>query len=69
MVRTSLAIEREVDDIRSIWDMSVGAKRKENQSSSNSGKKQKISIPLGFQRWGCDYQGQGLVGLLPDQDR
>ena len=39
MVRTSLAIEREVDDTQSIRDMSAVAKRKENQSSSNSGKK------------------------------
>ena len=38
-VRTSLAIEREVDDTRSIQDMGVGAERKENQSSSNFGKK------------------------------
>ena len=48
MVRTSLAIEREVDDIRSIRDIGDGAKRKENQSSSNSGKKQNTSIPRGF---------------------
>ena len=48
MVRTSLAIEREVYDTRSIRDMGVIAKRKENQSSSNSGKKQKTSIPRGF---------------------
>ena len=48
MVRTSLAIEREVDDTRSIRDMGADAKRKENQSSYNSGKKQKTSIPLGF---------------------
>ena len=48
MVRTSLAIEREVDDTRSIRDMGAGAKRKENQSSYNSRKKQKTSIPLGF---------------------
>ena len=39
MVRTSLAIEREIDDTRSIRDMGIGAKRKENQSSFNSGKK------------------------------
>ena len=57
MVRTSLAIEREVDDTRSIRDMGVGAKRKENQSSYNLGKKQKTSIPRGFQRLGRDYQG------------
>ena len=49
MVRTSLAIEREVYDTRSIWDMGTGAK-KENQFSSNSGKKKKTSIPQGFQR-------------------
>ena len=59
MVRTSLAIEREVDDTQSIRDMGVGAKRKENRSFSNLGKKQKTYIPQGFQRWGHDYQGQG----------
>ena len=57
MVRTSLAIEREVDDIRNIRDIGDGAKRKENQSSSNSGKKQKTSIPRGFKGWGRGYQG------------
>ena len=35
MVRTSLAIEREVDDTHSIRDMGAGTKRKENQSSSS----------------------------------
>ena len=59
MVRTSLAIGREVDDTRSIRDMGASAKRKENQSSSSSGKKQKTSIPRGFQGWGRGYQGQG----------
>ena len=39
MVRTPLAIEREVDDIRGIRDMGASTKRKENQSSFNSGKK------------------------------
>ena len=39
MVRTSLAIEREVDDTQSIRDMDVGAKRKEHRSFSNLGKK------------------------------
>ena len=48
MVRTSLAIEREVDDTRSIWDIGASAKRKENQSSSNSRKKQKTYISCGF---------------------
>ena len=39
MVRTTLVIEKEVDDTRSIRDMGASAKRKENQSSSSSGKK------------------------------
>ena len=64
MVGTSLAIEREVDDTRSIWDMGAGAKRKENQSSFNSGKQHKTSIPRGFQRRGRGYQGQGRVGAF-----
>ena len=39
MVRTAMAIEREIDDTRSIRDMGASAKRKENQSSSSSRKK------------------------------
>ena len=39
MVRTSLAIGREVDDTWSIRDMGDSAKRKENQYSSSSRKK------------------------------
>ena len=45
MVRTSLAIRREVDDTGSIRDMGASTKRKENQSSYSSGKNQKTSIP------------------------
>ena len=45
MVRTTSAIEREVDDTQSIRDMGVSAKRKENQSSSSSGKKHRTSTP------------------------
>ena len=37
--------------------MGAGTKRKENQSSSNLGKKHKTSIPRRFQGWGHDYQG------------
>ena len=48
MVRTSLAIEREIDDARSIQDTGAGDKRKEGQSSSSSGKKQRTSVPRGF---------------------
>ena len=49
MVRTTLAIEKEVDDTRSIRDMGASAKRKENQSSSSSRKKQKTSTLYEFQ--------------------
>ena len=49
MVRTAMAIEREIDDAWSIRDTSAGDKRKGGQSSSSSRKKQKTSIPRGFQ--------------------
>ena len=54
MVRTALAVEREVDDTRSIWDMGASAKKKENQYSSSSRKKKKTSALHG-------YQGQAVV--------
>ena len=57
MVRTTLAIGRRVDDTRSIRDMGASTKKKENQSSSNLGRKRKTSIPPGFQGRGEDYQG------------
>ena len=63
MVRIALAIERGVDDTQSIRDMGASTKRKKNQSSSNSGKKRKTSIPRGFQGRGGGYQGQGRVGV------
>ena len=47
MVKTALAIEREVDDTRSIQDMSTSATRNENQSPSSSKKKQKTSALTG----------------------
>ena len=44
MVKTAMAIERQVDDARSIWDSEVKDKRKESQPcSSNLGKKQMTS--------------------------
>ena len=49
LVRTTMAIEREVDDARSIRDTGASVKRKESQLSSSSwGKKQRTSAPLGF---------------------
>ena len=49
MVRTAMAIERKIDDARSIRDASAIDKRKEGQSSSSSGKKLKASSSRGFQ--------------------
>ena len=46
MVRTAMAIERENDNARSIRDASASGKRKEDQPSSSSGKRQRTSIPL-----------------------
>ena len=38
MVRTAMAIEREIDDTRSIRDAGTSEKRKKSQPSSSSGK-------------------------------
>ena len=43
MVRTCMAIEREVEDARSIRDAGASGKRKEDQPSSSSRKKHKAS--------------------------
>ena len=60
MVKTVIAIEREVDDARSIRDASANDKREESQLfSSSSGKKQRTSTPRGFQGQSRGYQGQG----------
>ena len=60
MVMTAMAIEREVDDSRTIRDAGVKDKRKESQLSySSSGKKQKTFTPQGFQGHNCGYQSQG----------
>ena len=50
MVRTAMAIEREIEDAQSIRDAGAGDKRKESQSSSSSGKKPKACSSRGFQR-------------------
>ena len=61
MVRTVVAIQREIDDARSTRDVGAGGKRKEDQSSSCLGKKQKASNSRGFQGRGHDHQGQGQI--------
>ena len=61
MVGTALTIEREMEDARSTRDASVSGKRKDNQSSSSSGKRQRDSSPRGFQSRGHPGQGQMRV--------
>ena len=41
MVKTAMAIERDIEDARSIRDAGASDKRKEGQPSSSSGKKTK----------------------------
>ena len=67
MVGTALTIEREreIEDARSTRDAGVISKRKESQSSSSSGKKQRASSSRGFQ--GRDHSGQGQIRVV-DQD-
>ena len=52
MVRTTMAIQREIEDARSIRAAGADDKRKESQSSSSSGKKLKASSSQGFQGQG-----------------
>ena len=51
MVGTALTIEREIEDTQSTRDAGVGSKR-EDQSSSSSGKRQKTSASHRFQDLG-----------------
>ena len=54
MVGTTLTIEREIEDARSTRDTGVGRKR-EDQPSSSSGKRQKTSASHEFQDQGQDW--------------
>ena len=60
-VRTTMTTEGEVDVMRGIHDMGVGIKRKGDQPSSSSGKKQKASGSQGFQSLGYSGQGRARV--------
>ena len=61
MVGTAMTIEREIEDARRTRDVGASGKRKESQSSSSSGKKQRASNSRGFQSHG--HPGQGQTGL------
>ena len=45
MVRTAMAIEREIDDTQSIRDVGASEKRKESHFSFSSGKKRRTFVP------------------------
>ena len=45
MVRTTMAIEREIDDEKIIRDVGASGKRKESQPSFTTGKKQRTFTP------------------------
>ena len=48
MVMETMAIEREIDDVKTIRDAGTNGKRKESQPSSSTGKKQRTSTPQQF---------------------
>ena len=58
MVRTTMTIKREIEDVRSIRAVGTSEKR-ENQPSSSLGKRHKTFAPRVFQGRGRVYQGQG----------
>ena len=66
MVRTTMAIERDIDDARSISDAGASEKKMENKSSSSSRKKKKTYASYGSQGQGrghqCQGQGQSFKG-------
>ena len=69
MVGTALTIERDMEDVRNTRDASVSGKRKDSQSSSNSGKRQRASSLRGSQSHGHLGQGQRRVAGQAGQMR
>ena len=57
MVGKTLAIDREMEDARGIWDASVDRKRKKDQPSSSLEKRQRTSVPR-------EPQVQGQLGPM-----
>ena len=62
-----MTTEGEVDVMRDIQDMGAGTKRKGDQPSSSSGKKQKASDSQGFQSPGYSGQGRARVARQAGQ--
>ena len=61
MVGTGLTIEREMEDARSTRDAGASSKRKDSQSSSSLGKRQRASGSREFQSRGHPGRGQMRV--------
>ena len=61
MVGTTMTIEREIEDAQGTWDASVSSKRKNSQSPSSSGKRQRASSSRGSQSGSHPGQGQMRV--------
>ena len=59
MARTALAIEREIEDARSIRDTGVSVRERRINLFSSSWKKKKNPASYEFQGRDRDYQGQG----------
>ena len=66
-VGIALTIEREIEDARSTRDASVSSKRKDNQSSSSSGKWQRAFSSRGSQSPGYPGKGQMRVACQVGQ--
>ena len=69
MVGTALTIEREIEDARSTRDASVSGKRKDSQSSSSLGKRERASSSRGSQSRGHPGQGKMRVAGQAGQMR
>ena len=59
MVRMAMTIEREMEDAWNTRDAGANGNRKESQSSSSSGKRQRASSSRGFQS--RSHLGQGQI--------
>ena len=69
MVRTTLAIEREIDDTQSIQGMVASAKRKENQSSSSSRRSRRLLLSTDFRDRATAIRAKAKSGLLTRRSR
>ena len=67
MVGTALTIEREIEDARSTRDAGASSKRKDSQSFSSSGKRQRASSSRGSQGRGHPSHGQMRVASQAGQ--